>query len=169
MLTPFADPRGEIMNILEGDRAPQFTLLDQHGRKWALREQRGRPVVLYFYPKDDTPGCTTQACDVRDHWEEFTALGTSVAGISPDDHYSHAAFAGRYGLPHTLLADPGRQVIAKYGAWGEKSMYGRRFEGVIRSSVVIDGVGKVAAVFDKIHPTKQSERALGVVRGLVDS
>jgi thioredoxin-dependent peroxiredoxin len=157
------------MNVSVGDRAPQFTLLDQEGRKWALRDHRGRPVVLYFYPKDDTPGCTTQACDVRDHWDEFVTLGTPVAGVSPDDHYSHAAFAGRYGLPHTLLADPDRKVIAKYGAWGEKSMYGRRFEGVLRSSVVRDPAGTVAAVFDRIHPTKQSERALEVVRALVAS
>jgi thioredoxin-dependent peroxiredoxin len=123
------------MNVSVGDRAPQFTLLDQRGEKWALRDQRGRPVVLYFYPRDDTPGCTTQACDVRDHWQEFAALGVEVAGISRDDHHSHAAFTARYGLPHTLLADPDRRVIRKYGAWGHRSMYGRRFEGVIRSSV----------------------------------
>ncbi len=122
--------------------------------------------MLYFYPKDDTTGCTTQACDVRDHWEEFTQAGAAVAGISPDDEHSHAAFAARYGLPHTLLSDPRRTVIGKYGAWGEKSLYGRRYEGVIRSSVVIDPRGRVAAVLDRIQPKQQSRKALAVVRQL---
>jgi thioredoxin-dependent peroxiredoxin len=155
------------MKVNEGDRAPQFTLLDQRGERWSLAAHRGQPVVLYFYPKDDTPGCTTQACDVRDHWGEFADLGAEVAGISPDDHHSHGAFAARHSLPHTLLADPDRKVLEKYGVWGEKSMYGRKFMGVHRSSVVIDPKGKVAAVFAKIQPGKQSETTLEVVRRLV--
>ncbi|HVM20403.1 MAG TPA: thioredoxin-dependent thiol peroxidase [Egibacteraceae bacterium] len=155
------------MNVEVGATAPQFTLVDQHGEKWALKDRRGAPVVVYFYPKDDTPGCTAQSCDVRDHWGEFAELGVEVVGISPDDHHSHAAFAARYGLPHTLLADPTRKVIEKYGAWGEKSMYGKKFTGVIRSSVVIDARGKVAAVFPRITPPKQSEKTLAVVRDLV--
>lgn len=154
------------MNVEAGARAPQFTLLDQDGSKWALKDHLGAPVVLYFYPKNDTPGCTTQACDVRDHWDEFEEAGVTVVGISPDDHHSHAAFRARHGLPHTLLADPDRKVITKYGAWGEKSMYGKRFEGVIRSSVVIDPKGKVAAVFGKITANKQSQKTLDVVRSL---
>ncbi len=155
------------MNVEQGATAPQFTLVDQHGEKWSLREHRGAPVVLYFYPRDDTSGCTTQACDVRDHWEEFRELGVEVAGISPDDEHSHAAFAARYELPHTLLADPKRTVIDKYGAWGEKSLYGKRYLGVVRSSVVIDQRGKVAAVFDKIQPKAQAKKSLDVVRRLV--
>lgn len=155
------------MNVSEGDRAPQFTLLDQHGEKWSLKDHRGKPVVLYFYPKDDTPGCTKQACDVRDSWSAFAELDVEVAGISPDDHHSHGAFAARHELPHTLLADPERKVLDKYGVWGEKSMYGRTFMGVHRSSVVIDAAGKVAAAFPRIQPAKQSAKTLEVVRRLV--
>lgn len=154
------------MPLSVGDAAPQFTLLDQDGEKWSLRAQRGKPVVVYFYPRDETPGCTAQACDVRDSWSDFAAFAAEVVGISPDDHHSHAAFAARHDLPHRLLADPERKVIAKYGAWGEKSMYGRRYEGVIRSSVVIDPRGKVAAVFAKIQPKQQSKKALAVLEEL---
>ncbi|HUH06895.1 MAG TPA: thioredoxin-dependent thiol peroxidase [Egibacteraceae bacterium] len=154
------------MKVSVGEPAPEFTLPDQHGVEWSLQAQRGRPVVLYFYPKDETSGCTAQACDVRDNWAGFTELGAAVVGISPDDHVSHAAFAGRHDLPHTLLADPARQVIEAYGAWGAKSMYGKQYEGVIRSSVVIDAGGALAAVFDKIQPAEQSEKTLEVLRSL---
>lgn len=154
------------MNVEVGAPAPLFTLLDQRGEKWSLREHRGHPVVVYFYPKDDTPGCTTQACDVRDNWQAFRELAAEVVGVSPDDHHSHAAFAARNDLPHTLLADPRRRVIDAYGAWGEKSMYGRRYMGVVRSSVVIDSRGRVAAVFDKIQPKQQSRKALAAVQQL---
>jgi thioredoxin-dependent peroxiredoxin len=166
-MVPSPQPEEDTMQVQVGDRAPQFTLVDHTGERWSLKDHRGKPVVLYFYPKDDTPGCTSQACDVRDHWSEYTELGAEVVGISPDDHHAHAAFRARYGLPHTLLADPERKVIDKYGAWGEKSMYGRKYEGVIRSSVVIDGKGKVVAVFDKIQPKSQSKKALAALRDLV--
>jgi thioredoxin-dependent peroxiredoxin len=156
------------MPLEVGATAPQFTLLDQNGEKWSLKDHRGAPVVLYFYPKDDTPGCTTQGCDIRDNWGAFEELGVEVAGISPDDHHSHLAFASRYGFPHTLLADTDRKVLTKYRAWGEKSMYGRKFMGVIRGSVVIDARGKIAAVFPKISAEKQSEKTLAVVRELVE-
>ena len=155
------------MTLEVGATAPQFTLLDQDGEKWSLKDHRGAPVVLYFYPKDDTPGCTAQGCDIRDNWGEFEELGVEVVGISPDDHHSHAAFVARYQLPHTLLADTERKVLDKYGAWGEKSMYGKKFMGVIRSSYVIDGRGKIAAAFPKIQPQKQSENSLAVVRELL--
>ena len=154
------------MKVEVGAKAPQFTLLDQDGAKWSLKDHKGSPVVLFFYPRDETPGCTRQSCDVRDNWDDFTELGAEVVGISPDDHHSHAAFAARHDLPHTLLADPERKVLDKYGAWGEKSMYGKKFMGVIRSSVVIDASGKVAAVFPKIRPEKQSEKTLAVLRAL---
>jgi thioredoxin-dependent peroxiredoxin len=155
------------MKVEVGDRAPQFTLLDQHGEKWSLKDHRGKPVVVYFYPKDDTPGCTTQSIDIRDNWDAFAELGAEVVGISPDDHHSHLAFASRYDLPHTLLADPDRKVLQKYEVWAEKSMYGKKFMGVVRSSLVVDGTGKVAAVWPRIKPEKQSEKALEVVRDLV--
>jgi peroxiredoxin Q/BCP len=155
------------MKVSVGDTAPTFTLKDATGAPWSLEEHRGRPVVLYFYPKDDTPGCTTQACEIRDSWGEFSQLGVEVVGISPDDVASHAGFAAKYDLPHTLLADPERSVIDAYGTWGEKSMYGKTYEGVIRSSVVIGADGTVAAVFDKIQPKEQAPRSLEAVRALV--
>jgi thioredoxin-dependent peroxiredoxin len=155
------------MKVSVGDSAPPFTLPDQSGQEWSLEDHRGTPVVLYFYPKDDTPGCTTQACDVRDHWAEFQDLGVEVVGISPDDVASHARFAGKYELPHRLLADTERTVIDRYGTWGPRTMRGRTFESVLRSSVVVDADGKVAAVFDSIKPQQQSARALEAARGLL--
>lgn len=154
------------MKVAVGDPAPDFTLQDQNGQPWSLSDHRGAPVILYFYPKDDTPGCTNQACDVRDHWAEFQGLGVAVVGISPDDVESHQRFAGKYDLPHTLLSDPDTAVIKAYGAWGTKTLYGRSFEGVLRSSVVIDADGNVAAVFDKIQPKQQSEKSLEAVKAL---
>ncbi len=148
------------MDLKPGDEAPDFTLPNQDGKPWTLSAHRGRPVVLYFYPKDDTPGCTKQACDVRDHWGDFEQAGIAVAGISPDRAESHARFASKFELPHTLLADPDRTVIEQYGAWGPRKMYGREYEGVIRSSVVIDEDGRILAVFDKIRPKDQSAKAL---------
>lgn len=157
------------MKVAPGDPAPTFSLPDAQGRTWSLEEHRGAPVVLYFYPRDDTPGCTTQACDIRDRWADFRDLGVEVVGISPDDAASHAAFAAKHELPHTLLADTERAVIEAYGAWGERKMYGKSYQGVIRSSVVVDGDGTVAAVFDKIQPKQQSEKTLKAVRELLDT
>lgn len=154
------------MKVSVGDPAPPFTLPDQNGNPWSLEEHRGRPLVIYFYPRDDTPGCMNQACDVRDHWAEFTAAGADVVGVSPDDVSSHAAFADKYDLPHTLLADTDRAVIDAYGAWGEKTAFGRTVEGVIRSCVVVAADGTVAAVFDRIRPDEQSRLSLEVVRSL---
>ncbi|MBA2578137.1 MAG: thioredoxin-dependent thiol peroxidase [Euzebyaceae bacterium] len=152
------------MPLKPGEDAPPFTLPDQDGKPWSLSEHRGTPVVLYFYPKDDTPGCTTQACDIRDHWSDFGAVGGVVVGISPDDSASHASFAQKYELPHTLLADPDREAISAYGAWGERSRNGKTFQGVLRSSVVVDEEGKVLAVFDAIKPAEQSQRALAALK-----
>ena len=154
------------MTLQAGDVAPDVTLLDQDGSEWTLSARRGRPVVLYFYPKDDTPGCTTQGCEIRDSWASFAEAGAAVAGISPDSAASHAKFAGKYGFPHTLLADPERTVIQAYGAWGERSMYGKTYMGVVRSSVVIAPDGTVAAVFSPIKPGEQSRKALEAIASL---
>ena len=152
------------MNLTVGEPAPDIQLRDANGQAWSLADHRGRPVVVYFYPRDDTPGCTTQACEIRDHWSEFSELGAEVVGISPDDVGSHRTFADKFELPHTLLADPERTVIDSYGAWGERSMYGKTFMGVIRSSVVIGPDGTVLAVFDKMKPKDQAEKSLAVLR-----
>jgi thioredoxin-dependent peroxiredoxin len=151
-----------------GAKAPLFTLKDQDGNKVALRDLKGSPVLLYFYPKDDTPGCTTQACGIRDQWSAFTDRGVVVLGISPDSVESHAAFQDKYGLPHTLLSDPKASVMTKYGAWGEKNMYGKKTVGVIRSSVLIDGDGKVVKHWKRVQAAKHADQALKAIDELLD-
>jgi peroxiredoxin Q/BCP len=131
------------MAIEEGKAPPAFTLSDQAGNKVALKDLKGKPVVVYFYPKDDTPGCTKEACGFRDLWKDIQKTGTVVLGISPDGAASHQKFIGKYKLPFTLLSDPDRAVMTKYGAYGEKMMYGKKTMGVIRSTVLIGADGKV--------------------------
>ncbi len=147
------------MTIQEGKAAPDFTLTDQNGRKVALKDLRGKHVIVYFYPKDDTPGCTKEACGFRDTWRQIEKLGATVLGVSPDDAVSHQKFIGKYELPFTLLSDPDRKVMEKYGAWGEKVMYGIKKMGVIRSTVWIGPDGKVVKHWQKVpsaeeHPDK---------------
>ncbi len=149
-----------------GQPAPTFTLPDQDAEPVALEGLRGTPVVVYFYPKDDTPGCTTQACGIRDQWAEFEELGAVVLGISADDTASHARFAEKYDLPHRLLADPERQAIDAYGAWGVKKVYGKEFEGVLRSTVLIDRDGTVAAVWPQVKPKEHADQVLAAIRQL---
>ena len=148
------------MAIEVGRKAPLFTLKDQDGEKVALKDLRGAPVLVYFYPRDETPGCTTQACDIRDRWSEFTDAGITVLGVSPDPVDSHAAFRANHDLPHTLLADPKHTVMEKYGAWGEKNMYGKVTEGVIRSSVLIDAEGTVVKHWKRVGAKQHAEQVL---------
>jgi len=150
------------MAIEEGKAAPAFTLTDQNGDKVALKDLRGKHVVLYFYPKDDTPGCTKEACGFRDHWKDLQKLGVVVLGVSPDGAEDHQAFIEKYSLPFSLLSDPKKTVMEKYGAWGEKNMYGKKTVGVIRSTVWIDPDGKVAKHWKRVpsaekHPAKVLE------------
>ena len=135
-----------------GAEAPQFELPDQSGAAVALRDLRGGWVVLYFYPRADTPGCTTQACGVRDRSGDYAAAGARVLGISPDEVGDIAKFAGKYELGFTLLSDPDHAVAEKYGAWGDKVLYGRKFKGIIRSTFVIDEKGKIASAHYKVSP-----------------
>jgi peroxiredoxin Q/BCP len=150
------------MAIEEGKAAPAFTLVDASGKKVSLKDFKGKDVVVYFYPKDDTPGCTKEACGFRDLWGEIEALGAVVIGVSPDDAASHGKFAGKYGLPFTLLSDPDHAVMETYGAWGEKNMYGKTSMGVIRSSVWVGADGKVKKHWKKVakaeaHPQQVLE------------
>ncbi|MFI5320036.1 MAG: peroxiredoxin [Myxococcota bacterium] len=131
------------MAVEEGKRAPAFTLKDGSGRAVSLSDYAGQDVILYFYPRDDTPGCTKEACGFRDGWEDLRKLGAVVLGVSPDGAAAHQKFAAKYALPFALLSDPDKSVLAKYGAWGEKMMYGKRVTGVIRSTVWIGKDGKV--------------------------
>ena len=133
-----------MAKITEGRPAPALTLEDASGRRLSLADFRGRDVVVYFYPRDDTPGCTKEACGFRDHWKEIQKRGAVVLGVSPDGEAAHQKFIAKYKLPFTLLSDPDRKVMTRYGAFGEKMMYGKKTKGVIRSTVWIgpDGVVK---------------------------
>ena len=149
-----------------GDEAPQFTLVAADGRTIRLEDFRGRPVVLYFYPKDDTPGCTKEACSFRDAWDDIQATGAVVLGVSPDGTTSHEKFRAKYRLPFPLLSDPDHAVAEAYGAWGEKSMYGKTYEGILRTTFLIDGAGVVRRVFEKVRPEGHADEVLAAVQQL---
>jgi peroxiredoxin Q/BCP len=143
-----------------GDKAPDFTLPDQNGEQVKLSDLRGKTVVLYFYPKADTSGCTTQACGVRDRRADYADAGARVIGISPDEVKDIDKFAGKYDLDFTLLADADHSVAEQYGTWVEKSMYGRKYMGVQRATFIIDPKGKIARVFPKVSPKKHDDLVL---------
>ena len=150
------------MAIEEGKAAPLFTLRSANGDNVALKDLRGRHVVVYFYPRDDTPGCTKEACGFRDLWQDLQAADAVVLGVSPDTEESHRKFRAKYDLPFTLLCDPERRVMTKYGAWGEKTMYGKKTMGVIRSTVLVGPDGKVVKHWRRVakaadHPRKVLE------------
>jgi peroxiredoxin Q/BCP len=144
----------------EGDAAPDFTLPNQDGEDVKLSDLRGRPVVLYFYPKADTPGCTTQACGVRDHLPDYTAAGVRVLGVSPDPVKAVKKFHDGQGLNFTLLADEDHAVCEAYGVWGEKSMYGKTFWGASRATFIIDGDGTIVHVIPKASPKTHDDEVL---------
>jgi peroxiredoxin Q/BCP len=151
--------------IATGDLAPPFTLTDAAGRQVALEDLAGRHVLLYFYPKDDTPGCTKEACGFRDAWNDLQQLGVVVLGVSPDSADSHARFAQKYRLPFPLLSDPGKQMMQEYGAWGEKTLYGRTTKGVIRSTVWIGPDGRVRRHWPRVSNAEtHPEQVLAAVR-----
>ena len=154
------------MAIEEGKAPPAFTLKDQNGKPVALRSFKGKDVVVYFYPRDDTPGCTKEACGFRDLWSEYRKAGIVVLGVSPDDGASHERFRAKYDLPFPLLSDPRHTVMEKYGAYGEKMMYGKKTTGVIRSTVWIGPDGKVRKHWKRVagaadHPAKVLETIRG--------
>jgi len=150
----------------EGEIAPDFTLPDQNGNEVTLSALRGQPVVLYFYPRADTPGCTTQACGVRDHRADYEEAGARVLGVSPDAIRAVAKFADKHSLGFTLLADEDHAVAERYGTWVEKSMYGKTYWGVQRSTFLIDADGKVAKVFPKVSPKTHDELVLAALAEL---
>ena len=147
----------------EGEPAPDFSLTSDSGETVRLSDLRGKPVVLYFYPKDDTPGCTRQACDIRDAWEEFERAGAVVLGVSPDGEASHAKFKAKYGLPFPLLADTDHAVSEAYGVWGEKSFAGRKYMGVERATFVVDAEGNLARVMRKVDAKTHADDVLQVL------
>jgi peroxiredoxin Q/BCP len=146
--------------VAEGQDAPDFTLPDQDGNRVTLSDLRSQPVVLYFFPKADTPGCTAQACGVRDHRSDYESSGARVVGVSPDTVTAQRKFAEKHGLDFTLLADENHEVADLYGVWGEKKMYGKTYMGVQRATFLIDPEGKVAKVFPKVSPKTHDEVVL---------
>jgi peroxiredoxin Q/BCP len=146
--------------VEEGQEAPDFELTSDSGERIRLSQFRGKPVVLYFYPRDDTPGCTAQACGIRDSYEDFEQRGAVVLGVSPDEETSHVKFKQKYGLPFTLLADPEHEVAEQYGVWGEKKYMGRTYMGVERSTFLIDPEGRIAKVMRRVKPDTHVERVL---------
>jgi thioredoxin-dependent peroxiredoxin len=149
--------------VTEGELAPDFTLLSDQGEPVTLSTLRGKPVVLYFYPKDNTSGCTTQACGIRDAWSDFEAAGAVVLGVSPDGVDSHVTFKGNFDLPFTLLADPDHAVAEVYGVWAEKNRYGRKYMGIVRSTFVIGADGNVVKVMRNVQPATHAANVLAAL------
>lgn len=147
-----------------GQPAPDFTLNDGTGTPVRLSDLRGKKVVLYFYPKDNTPGCTQEACDFRDRYADLQATGAVLLGLSPDTEKSHQKFAGKFELPFPLLADPENTVSTAYGVWKEKSMYGRTFMGIERTTVLIDEAGNVARIWPKVKVAGHAEEVLAALK-----
>ena len=149
-----------------GTPAPSFALETDTGERLSLKDLKGKTVVLYFYPKDDTSGCTVEACEFRDAFPRFKRNRALILGISPDSVKSHQKFKKKFDLPFTLLADPDHAVAEAYGVWVEKSMYGRKYMGVARTTFVIDGKGRIAKVFEKVKPEGHAEEVAAVLRAL---
>lgn len=150
--------------VSEGEPAPAFELQSDSGETVKLSDLRGRRVVLYFYPKDDTPGCTTQACGMRDSFTDLEEAGAVVFGVSPDDVASHERFRQKYSLPFALLADPDHRVAEAYGVWGERSYMGRKYMGIERTTFVIDEDGVVAKVLRRVKPASHADGVLAVLQ-----
>ena len=149
--------------VEQGRPAPDFSLTSDSGELVSLSDLRGRPVVLYFYPGDDTPGCTAQACGIRDVWTELQRKGAVVLGVSPDSPKKHVKFREKYGLPFTLLSDEEHEVAEAYGTWVEKKMYGKTYMGIERSTFVIDADGNVAKVMRKVKPADHAADVLAAL------
>ncbi len=152
------------MPVAEGTKAPEFELKDNEGRVHKLSDYLGKTVVVYFYPKDDTTGCTTEACSFRDSYAEFKKAGVPVIGISPDSESSHSKFIDKYELPFTLLSDPDHKTCEAYGVWGLKKFMGREYDGVFRTTFVIGPDGTIVKVFEKVKPTDHSLEVLAAVK-----
>ena len=149
-----------------GEKAPDFTLPDQNGNPVTLSAFRGKKVILYFYPKDNTSGCTKEACDFRDHFPDFSSADAVILGVSKDGQKSHANFAAKYQLPFTLLSDESTEVMQQYGVWQEKSMYGRKYMGTVRTTFLIDEQGVIQKVWPKVRVAGHAEQVLAALREL---
>ena len=154
------------MTLTDGSLAPDFSLLDENDNLHRLSEYQGAPVVLYFYPKDDTPGCTKEACSFRDDYSAYEEAGVTILGVSPDTPQKHLKFKTKYQLPFTLLADPDHEVCDLYGVWGRKKFMGREYDGVFRTTYIISAKGEIANVFEKVKPAEHSTEILEALQSL---
>lgn len=154
------------MPIPAGNQAPEFTLLDEFEKEVRLSDYRGKTVLLYFYPKDDTPGCTKEACNFRDDYSDYDRAGVTILGISPDSSKSHAKFKSKYELPFTLLADPDHQIADAYGVWGRKKFSGREYDGILRTTFLIGPDSRILRVFENVKPPEHSAQILAELEKL---
>jgi peroxiredoxin Q/BCP len=154
------------MALKVGDKAPTFKLKNQDGKTISLSDLKGQPVVLYFYPKDDTSGCTKEACNFRDEFPKFGKMKAEIIGISADSVESHKKFAEKYKLPFNLLSDEKKDAIEKYGVWQEKSMYGRKYMGIVRTTFIIDSSGKISKIFPKVKVDQHNEEVMEALKEL---
>lgn len=148
----------------EGDKAPDFTAKDQNGKTVSLSDFKGKPVILYFYPKDDTPGCTAEACSFRDNYQSLLGKGYAVIGVSTDDEKSHKKFETKFSLPFPLIADPDKKIVEAYGVWVEKNMYGKKYMGTARTTFLIDANGIITKVIDKVDTQNSSQQVIDLLQ-----
>ena len=148
----------------EGDKAPDFTAKDQNGKNVSLSDFKGKTVILYFYPKDDTPGCTAEACSFRDNYQSLIGKGYAVIGVSTDDEKSHKKFETKFSLPFPLIADPDKKIVEAYGVWVEKNMYGKKYMGTARTTFLIDANGIITKVIDKVDTQNSSQQVIDLLQ-----
>ena len=148
----------------EGDKAPAFTAKDQNGKNVSLSDFKGKTVILYFYPKDDTPGCTAEACSFRDNYQSLIGKGYAVIGVSTDDEKSHKKFETKFSLPFPLIADPDKKIVEAYGVWVEKNMYGKKYMGTARTTFLIDANGTITKVIDKVDTQNSSQQVIDLLQ-----
>lgn len=151
-----------MAQLKEGSKAPSFEGIDQNGITRKLSDYKGKKLILYFYPKDDTPGCTAEACNLRDNQEPLQKNGFEVLGVSPDSEKSHKKFAGKYSLPFPLIADESKKILNDYGVWGEKQMYGKTYFGVVRTTFIIDEKGVIEKIITKVNTSEHALQILGL-------
>jgi peroxiredoxin Q/BCP len=161
LLYGFEKSSVEMTHLKEGDKAPEFTGVNEKGEEISLSDYKGKKLVLYFYPKDNTPGCTAEACNLRDNYHALKDAGYEILGVSPDSERKHQNFIEKYELPFPLIADTGKEISQKYGVWGEKQMYGRTYEGVFRTTFLIDEKGRIEKIFKKVKTNAHAEQILG--------
>ena len=154
-----------MTELTEGMKAPDFSGKDQSGKEISLKDLQGRKVILYFYPKDNTPGCTTESCNLRDNYRELIKKGFEVIGVSADSEKSHQNFIDKYNLPFNLISDSGKEILKAYGAWGLKKLYGKVYEGILRKTFIIDEQGVILKIINKVDTKNHTNQILDAIKG----